>query len=62
MNQTPTNKNIMAWFWVARIDLLTLNPWKKKTSSCKLYTLANVSREKEDDSISNEEDENMLWE
>jgi hypothetical protein len=35
---------------------------EKKTSSCKLYTSTNVSREEEDVSISNEEDENMLWE
>jgi hypothetical protein len=35
---------------------------EEKTSLCKLYTSANVSKEKEDDSILNEEDENMLWE
>jgi hypothetical protein len=35
---------------------------EEKTSSCKLYTSANVSKEEEDVSISNEENENMLWE
>jgi hypothetical protein len=35
---------------------------EEETSLCKLYTSTNVIKEEEDDSISNEEDENILWE
>lgn len=55
-----TLKNMMLRFKLTRIQPLNPKAMEDKTSPNNLYTLVNVNKEEEDDTISNEEDETML--
>ncbi len=53
LDQTLIKKNIMAKFKTTRIWLLNLNTMDEKTNPSSVYTIVNVTRDENDDHISN---------
>jgi hypothetical protein len=51
----------MFGFQITRIWCLNPKAMKDKKNPNSSYTLVNMSKEERDDTISNEEDETMLW-